>query len=90
MGNANYYIGIGLTFANGFGISFLIPVSATTFLIFTSILVLIILGFVIYDIVSNYIREQDITIDNGEIDDINADEDCEIKNNCDNQVRTGL
>jgi hypothetical protein len=45
---------------------------------------------VIYNIVSNYIWEQDITIDNGEIDDINADEDCEIKNNCDNQVRTGL
>ena len=90
MGNANYYIGIGLTFANRFSISILIPVSATTFLIFNSIIVLIVLGFVIYDIVSNYIREQDITIDNGEIDDINADEDCEIKNNCDNQVRTGL
>ena len=41
MGNANYYIGIGLTFANGFGISFLIPVSATTFLIFTSIKLMI-------------------------------------------------
>lgn len=90
MGNANYYIGIGFTFANGLNVSISIAVSATTFLIFTSILVLIILGFVIYDIVSNYIWEQDITIDNGEIDDINADEDCEIKNNCDNQVRTGL
>ena len=90
MGNANYYIGIGFTIGKEFSINILFPVSATTFLIFSSILVLIVLGFVIYDIVSNYIREEDTTIDNGEIDDINADEDCEIKNNCDNQVRTGL